>query len=212
MGITTKRFPANTSMEVITFLNDKTINGELYAILQSYSKPVVLDDGSYRTEVKKRDLPKQSDMCKTLGIASPKTLRVYIKSLRDKGFLIDDEDGYILPEKENMFLPIPLRTIQYLRNNCRDHVFKIYIYLGQRYRFALSQGRNYEFTLEELGEHVGLRVKNNVQGYRVVNDALTLLYNSGLIDYCSFFNGQIQKKKLTMFSLEYKEHEDVVKN
>ena len=107
-----------------------------------------------------------------------------------------------------MFLPIPLTTIQYLRNNCKDHVFKIYIYLGQRYKFALSQGRNYEFTLEELGDHVGLKVKNNVQGYKVVNDALDLLYNSGLIDYCSYFNGQSQKKKLTMFSLEYKKHDD----
>ena len=28
-----KRFPANTTMEVLTFLNDKKINGELYAYL-----------------------------------------------------------------------------------------------------------------------------------------------------------------------------------
>lgn len=26
-----KRFPANTTMEALTFLNDKKINGELYA-------------------------------------------------------------------------------------------------------------------------------------------------------------------------------------
>lgn len=207
--IITKRFPADTSMEIITFLNDKKINGELYAILQSYSFPIELDDGTHQTIVKKKDLPKQSELCKSLGVSSPKTLRTYINSLKDKEFILENEDGdYILPEKENMFLPIPLSTIQYLRNNCKDHVFKIYIYLGQRYKFALSQGRNYEFTLEELGDHVGLKVKNNVQGYKVVNDALDLLYNSGLIDYCSYFNGQSQKKKLIMFSLEHKKHDE----
>ena len=34
---TSKRFPANTKMETLTFLNDKKINGELYAYLQGLS-------------------------------------------------------------------------------------------------------------------------------------------------------------------------------
>ena len=38
-----KRFPANTQMDVLTFLNDKQINGELYAYLQSISDYLVID-------------------------------------------------------------------------------------------------------------------------------------------------------------------------
>lgn len=98
---------------------------------------------------------------------------------------------------------IPRKTLSYLRNNCRDHVIKIYVYLGQRYKYAIYNGKNYEFTLEELGTHIGLKVKNNSRSYEIINNALDLLYNSGLIDYVSFFDGQMQKKKLIKFSMEY---------
>ena len=33
MKIDSKRFPADTAMNTVTFLNDKKINGELYAYL-----------------------------------------------------------------------------------------------------------------------------------------------------------------------------------
>jgi hypothetical protein len=32
-GLNQKRFPANTTLNTLTFLNDKKINGELYACL-----------------------------------------------------------------------------------------------------------------------------------------------------------------------------------
>lgn len=32
-----KRFPADTKLDILTFLNDKKVNGELYAYLQSLS-------------------------------------------------------------------------------------------------------------------------------------------------------------------------------
>jgi hypothetical protein len=47
----------------------------------------------------------------------------------------------------------------------------------------------YEFTLEELGAHVGIKVKNNSRAYEVINNALDLLENSGLIKYVSYFDG-----------------------
>jgi hypothetical protein len=50
---TKKRFPANTSLEVDTFLNNKKIDGELYAFLQRYSYP----DEEKRTIVPKKNLP-----------------------------------------------------------------------------------------------------------------------------------------------------------
>ena len=98
---------------------------------------------------------------------------------------------------------IPLDTVQYLKDNCREHIFKIYIYLGQRYKYALSKGTQYEFSLEELGNHIGIKVKNNTRGYSIINNALDLLCNSGLIEYVEYFNGQSQKKKLTKFSFNY---------
>ena len=104
---------------------------------------------------------------------------------------------------ENIYFLIPLKTLKYLNDNCKEHVIKIYVYLGQRYKWALDKGIAYEFTLEELGNHIGIKVKNNSRGYEVINNALELLSNSGLIDYVSFFDGQMQKKKLTKFSYEH---------
>ena len=128
-------------------------------------------------------------MCKLLGVSSPKTFRAHLNYLIEQGYVVDEEDRYILPEMENIYFLIPLKTIRYLKDSCKDHVFKIYIYLGQKYKWSLEKGVSYEFTLEEIGEHVGVKVKNNTRGYEIVNNALQLLYNSQLIDYVSFFDG-----------------------
>lgn len=198
-----KRFPADTALDELTFLNDKNIDGELYAYLQSRSMPVKSEEGCYLTVVPKKSLPSQSEMCVALGIKSPKTLRNHLTYLLDRQYVILQENGdYLLPELENIYFLIPLHTLQYLNDNCREHIIKIYVYLGQRFKYALAQGRHYEFSLEELGSHIGIKVKNNSRGYEIINNALNLLYNSGLIDYCSFFDGKSQKKKLTSFSFE----------
>lgn len=201
-----KRFPADTTLDALTFLNDKKINGELYALLQEMSVYEVIDKekNEYKNFVKKNKMPVQGELCKKLNIKSPKTFRNHFNYLIEKGYIIDGGDKYILPEMENIYFLIPLNTIRYINDNCKDHVYKIYIYLGQRYKWAIEKGFTYEFTLEELGEHIGLKVKNNVRGYEIVNNALLLLQNSGLIEYVSYFNGQSQKKKLVKFSFEYK--------
>lgn len=200
-----KRIPANTSLDILTFLNDKNIDGELYAYLQGLSMPKKREeDDGYDTVVAKSDIPKQSIICEKLGIKSAKTYRAHLNYLIEKGYVEKrEDDSYLLPEMENIYFLIPLSTLQYLNDNCRDHVIKIYVYLGQRYKYALSCGKQYEFNLEELGEHIGIKVKNNSRGYEIINNALELLYNSGLIDYCEFFDGQAQRKKLTKFSFEH---------
>jgi hypothetical protein len=38
-----------------------------------------------------------------------------------------------------------------------------------------KEDRDYVFTLEEIGEHIGIAVKNHSAGYRVVKNALDLL-------------------------------------
>ena len=208
MTMISKRFPADTRLKATTFLTNDKINGELYELFQSFSKPFENIDGSMSTIVPKKDLPIQADICAKIGIQSPKTLRTKIKNLEEEGFIIEvkskEGDYYVLPEREEMFLMIPLKTLQFLNNNCKDHVIKIYIYLGQRYKYALAQGHQYEFTLEELGAHCGVRVKNYSRGYQILKDALDLLENNGLIEYVSFFNGQMQKKKLVNFSFHHK--------
>lgn len=194
-----KRFPADTQMEILTFLNDKKIDDVLYAYLLELSMG---EDGE--TIVKKKDIPKQGDAIKELGMKSPKTYREHLNYLIEQNYIQKKDNGdLVFTKKEDMFFMIPLETLRYLKSNCRAHVYKIYVYLGQRYKYALSKGKQYEFSMEELGEHCGIRVKNNSEGYRTVKYALELLANSGLINYVSFFNGSVQKKKLIGFSLEY---------
>ena len=52
-----KRFPANTTLDELTFLNNKKVDGELYALLQSYSYPddekrTIVNLGKLRDNVK----------------------------------------------------------------------------------------------------------------------------------------------------------------
>lgn len=198
--MTQKRFPADTQMEIQTFLNDKKIDDVLYAYFLEKS----IGDENGATLVRKKNIPKQSQIIQELGMKSTKTLRAHLDYLKEKGYLEEKSNGDILiPKKEEIYFMIPLETLRYLKDNCKEHVYKIYIYLGQRYKYATAQGKCYEFSLKELGDHCGIKVENNSAGYRVVNHALELLVNSGLIGYVEFFNGSVQKKKLTMFSLEY---------
>lgn len=205
LAVEQKRFPANTTLNELTFLNDKKVNGELYALLQEISEYEVFDKDNhiFLTYVPKKSMPKQAKMCEILGIKSPKTLRTHFNYLIEQGYIEETDDKYILPELENIYFLIPRPTLKYLNDNCKEHVIKIYVYLGQRYKQSLYNGTLYEFTLEELGNHIGIKVKNSSRGYEIINNALDLLYNSGLIDYVSYFDGQMQKKKLTKFSYEH---------
>ena len=55
-----KRIPADTTLETLTFLNDKKINGELYAYLQELSEYIVIDkeNNKFLTYVLKKNMPK----------------------------------------------------------------------------------------------------------------------------------------------------------
>jgi biotin operon repressor len=108
-----RRFPANTSLDSITFLNNKKINGELYGMFQSMAQsPFGRKGDKNDTVVYKKDLPTQSEICAKLNMKSPKTLRAHITQLIETGYLIEDEKNkcYILPEKEDMYLLVPLTT------------------------------------------------------------------------------------------------------
>ena len=149
-------------------------------------------------------MPSQSDICEAVGIKSPKTLKGHIQSLIDYGFLEDRDKYYVLGDRENMFLLLPLSTVQFLIDTLTENVIKVYIYLGQRYKYALSQGILYSFTLKELGAHTGINIEGNSRGYTVLNNALTCLQNNGLINYVDYFDDRSPRKRLTGFSYYYK--------
>ena len=55
-----KRIPADTTLESLTFLNDKKINGELYAYLQELSEYIVInkEENKFLTYILKKNMPK----------------------------------------------------------------------------------------------------------------------------------------------------------
>lgn len=196
-----KRFPATVSMELTTFLNDKKIDGELYALFQQYSRP----DKEKRTVVMKKDLPTQADICRQLGIKSPKTYRTHRDYLIAQGYVVEYDKYYVLPNKEEIFFMIPLATLQFLNDTIKEQVIKVYIYLGQRWKYK----QDYSFTIKEIGQHIGIKVENDSRAYAIVNNALLCLQKLGLIeytDYTEMIGGRpVPKKKLVGFNFEIKE-------
>lgn len=146
-----KHFPADTSMEIETFLNNKKIDGRLYAYLQSKSMPILIEEDKikkYETRVDKGELGTQAELCEAIKIKSSKTLRKYLKILIDTGYLEDKKEYYVLPRKEDIFFKIPLDTLRFIQNIIPEDVIKIYIYLGQRYKYAEVNNVKYSFTIK----------------------------------------------------------------
>lgn len=199
--VVSKRFPASTSMDYLTFLNDKRIDAELYALMQEYSFPY---EGGTRVDHTK--FLTQAEICDKLEIKSPKTLRTHLNYLIETGYVKMDGKDFILPNCEDIYMLIPLETLRYLNYNCKDHVMKVYIYLGQRYKYAKALNRNYLFTLTEIGEHLGLGIKHHGSVYNHINYALEILENSGLIKYQKYYDGTTIRLELLEWNVDYKKH------
>lgn len=201
-----KRIPADTTLTEPTFLNDKKVDGELYAYLQSISMPVE-NEGKMETRVYFKNMATQAKICEKVKIKSPKTYKVHLNYLIENGYIEVKDDYYLLNNKENAFLMIPLETLQFLVDVVQEHIIKIYVYLGQRYKYGLTLGKQWEFTIQEVADHVGLKLDGTPRSYAIINHALEALSSFGLISYVSFFDGKAPKKKLTGFSFEYKKPE-----
>lgn len=193
-----KRFPANTTLDITTFLNDKKIDGELYAYLQSIS----VHDG-VDTYVVKEKMPTQDEICKVIGVKSRTTYRTHLRYLIDQGLIIDYDGKYLLPLQENIYFLIPLTTLQFLIDNCKEHVIKIYIYLGQRWKWARIRGEAYNFTYKEIAKHIGILGKHEDIANRQIKNALILLKDTGLINYEEIYINKTPYKKLINFSFNY---------
>ena len=202
-----KHFPANTSLEVLTFLNNKDIDGRLYGYLQSKSMPILVTEENgmknYETRVDKGELGTQKQLCEEIRIKSPKTLRKYLKVLLKTGYIEDKGAYYLLPKKEDIFFKIPLDTLRFIQNTIKEDVIKIYIYLGQRYKYAEINGFKYSFTIKEIAKHLGLS-QTSEQSRIFIKDGLDALTNNGLIKFVSYYEGRTPKMRLIDFSYEYK--------
>ena len=73
-------------------------------------------------------------MCEALGIKSPKTLKSHLNYLLERGYVQEEIDRYILPEMEDIYFLISRKTLRYINDSCKEHVIKIYVYLGQRHK------------------------------------------------------------------------------
>lgn len=177
-----KHFPADTSMEYKTFLNDNKIDGELYGYLLSMSY-----GEENRTVVYKSNLPTQEKLAEILKI-SRKTLYTHMKYLKEKGYIIEEKDKYYIPKIENMYFKIPQETIHFLQDTVKEPVIKTFIYLGQRNNYKPGQ---YVFTLKEICEHLGLGYERN---YKAIKNYLVALSKFELIEYSTFYDNNLTPK------------------
>ena len=94
-------------------------------------------------------------------------------------------------------------TLRFIQNTIQEDVIKIYIYLGQRNKYALMNGYKYSFTIKEIAEHLGLSL-NSESSRTFIKDGLDALMNNGLINFVSYRDGKVPKLRLVDYSYEYK--------
>lgn len=171
-----KRFPTDVSEMRNTFLNDKEIDGELYAYLQSISYKDTID-GENVTLVNKRDIDKKFIGDAVLG-KSARTVTRHMDILIEKGYLVEKQFDYWLPNLEDTYLLIPIETMHFLIDTLKENVIKVYLYLGKKFKCK----ENYEFTKKELMTVIGTSWTNSRQ-LGCMNNILDCLKSLGLIDF-----------------------------
>lgn len=152
------------------------------------------------TIVLKSDLPTQAKIAEKIGVKSTKTLRTHLQYLVDTGYVEDHDSYYVLPNIEDIYLLLPLETIQFINDTIREPVIKVYIYLGQRWNYK----KGYVFTQEEIAQHLGLKLAGNPRARQTIHNALDLLAAVELISFENFFDGKSPRYRLTNWSMHYK--------
>ena len=122
-----------------------------------------------------------------------------MKYLIDTGYVIEEKDRYILPNIEDIYLLLPLDTLQFILDVVTESVIKIYIYLGQRYKFK----KDYVFTQEEIAQQLGVRLDGKPDTRRKIKNGLIALQNHGLIEYETFYDGKSHRYRLLNWSKQF---------
>ena len=187
------------------FLYNKNIDALIYTYFLDNSYPVTLDDGSVQTRVWKSELPNQETIATACRI-SKSTYSRKLKILKEEGF-ITEYDEYFLIEKqpETAFIHIPLETIKFFLDACNSNVIKTYLYLGQGYKYAQSQGKKYyTFSKEQIMNVIKISTTHK-EGQEIMTNILTTLENNGLIKIENGYIGKRPIKKLVEFNFTYKQ-------
>lgn len=201
-----KNFPADTSLEYdennklkLTFLNDSKVDGELYAYLLSLS---IGEDKE--TRVYKEFIPSMATIVKdVLRCKSRQTGYNHFNYLLEKGYLKDEGEYYVF-KKEKVYFNMSKELVDFFLEVVKEPVIKVYIYLGQRYNYKMSNKgdkQNYVFTIKELCEHLGLDY-NHKKNRDTIKNYLIALEKFDLINVVAFRDGQVPKLRLTKFSTE----------
>lgn len=193
-----KHFPSDPTIyeDKLTFLTDKKVDARLYAYLiqQSFGGP----KGVQETRVYKSRLPPLGDIGLAVGIKSRATVRDHLNYLIENDYITDKGEYYIMnTDKEGIYLRLGLDTIRFLNNTVRENIWKMYIYLGQRWKWKQNE---FVFSLEDLAKHIGMRLSNNRVRYEALNDGLRLLEISGFIKVQNFRDERgVPRKRLLSF-------------
>lgn len=184
-----KRFPANTTLDKPTFLNNSKISAELYAFFLVLS---VGENGE--TRVYKNKLPSTKIIAEEILRKSRSTYNNYINTLKKEGYLEDKGEYWVLPKVEEMYFTMELDLLQHFIYSIKEEVLKVYIYLGQRYNYKPG---DYIFTIKEICEHLGLGYERN---HKAISSHIDLLQNLGLITIAHFYEGNKPMMRLKGFS------------
>ena len=187
-----KRFPADTTLDTVTFLNDPKVDAELYAYFQSMSYP---DPETGTTRVEKSKLPNQETIAKeVLHRSSRNTVGNHLKYLKEQGYVVDCGTYYELPQCEDIYFKVPLDLLDYFLDTVRESVVKTYIYLGQRYNY---KPKEYIFTIKEIAEHTGMNYNRQSKS---ISNYIDILERLGLITVARFYEGKTPQMRLVSFS------------
>ena len=200
-----KQFPANTEIKIDeesqlikTFLNDNKVDAELYGYLLSKS---IGDKELGRTVVYKSNLDSWTYVTKEiLHYKSRQTLYNHLNYLIQQGYIEEEKDRYILPDKEKMYFKIPVDLLNYFIDTLKEPVLKTYIYLGQRYNYKLSKNETgYIFSIKELCDHFGL---DYCKKGSTINNYLSILTQLKLITMTQIWVNEKPMMKLLSVSKE----------
>lgn len=191
-----KHFPADTTLDQPTFLNDPKVDGELYAYLLSLSL-----GEEKETRVYKKDLPTQTKIAEYLAPPNGKplsrqTIKAHLQYLIDHGYMIEKDEYYTIPHKERMYFKMDTITLNFLLDTVKEGVIKTYIYLGQRYNYK----PNYSFTIKELCEHLGISYARKSS---TVTNWLEALIKFDLIKVETYYEGIVPYYRLCSVNTKY---------
>lgn len=187
------------------FLYDKDIDALIYTYFLDKSYPVENDEGKMQTRVWKDEIPNQEEIARTCRISKSTYCRK-LKILKDKGYIEDYEEYYLIKNPQSTFIHIPLETIKFFIDTCNSNVVKTYLYLAQGDKLAKSEGKHYyNFTREEIMKVIKLSPTSK-EGRTTMSNILDCLQNNGLIKIEDGFKGQKPIKKLIQLNLSYKKN------